>query len=119
MSFKHLLTRTDCRFTDGRWMPAGECRTLALNDPSVGQPLCEIARCDASDVDDAITSAKASLAGDWGAATAAERGRVLGRIGQEVRNHVDTLASMEAMDVGKPLSQARADAVALARYMEF
>jgi aldehyde dehydrogenase (NAD+) len=32
---------------------------------------------------------------------------------------VDTLAVIEAHDVGKPLSQARADAVALARYMEF
>ncbi len=31
----------------------------------------------------------------------------------------DELARLEAMDVGKPLKQARADAVALARYMEF
>ena len=119
MTFKSLLSRTDCRFIDGRWVPAGEGRTLALNDPSVGKPLCEIARCDAGDVDDAITSARASLASEWGAATAAERGRILCQIGQEVLNQVDTLARMEAMDVGKPLAQARADAVALSRYMEF
>jgi aldehyde dehydrogenase (NAD+) len=36
-----------------------------------------------------------------------------------VLNHVEDLAKIEAIDVGKPLTQARADAVALARYMEF
>ncbi|MYK31704.1 MAG: aldehyde dehydrogenase family protein, partial [Boseongicola sp. SB0670_bin_30] len=104
---------------DGCWEPASGGRQLALNDPSTGTQLGEIARCDASDVNDAVTSAKASLAGEWGAATAAERGRILSRIGQEVLNAIDSLARMEAMDVGKPLTQARADAVALARYMEF
>jgi len=32
---------------------------------------------------------------------------------------VDELAHLEALDVGKPLKQARADALALARYLEF
>ncbi len=32
---------------------------------------------------------------------------------------VDTLAELEALDVGKPLQQACADALALARYLEF
>jgi aldehyde dehydrogenase (NAD+) len=43
----------------------------------------------------------------------------LTRIGQLVAARVDDLAAIEAMDVGKPLKQARADVVALARYMEF
>ena len=51
--------------------------------------------------------------------TAVERGRILTRIGQAVLEHVETLALVEALDVGKPLKQARADALALARYMEF
>jgi aldehyde dehydrogenase (NAD+) len=36
-----------------------------------------------------------------------------------VSQRVDMLAELEAIDVGKPLKQARADALALARYMEF
>ena len=52
-------------------------------------------------------------------ATATERGRMLSRIGRLVLDCVEDLARLEALDVGKPLSQARADAVALARYMEF
>ena len=34
-------------------------------------------------------------------------------------DNVELLAALEAHDVGKPLKQARADAVALARYFEF
>ena len=37
----------------------------------------------------------------------------------KVLERVDDLARIEALDVGKPLKQARADALALARYMEF
>jgi len=36
-----------------------------------------------------------------------------------VLEHVDELARLEALDVGKPLKQGRADALALARYLEF
>jgi aldehyde dehydrogenase (NAD+) len=48
-----------------------------------------------------------------------ERGRILARLGQLVLDHIDQLAVMEATDVGKPLTQARNDVVALARYCEF
>ena len=41
------------------------------------------------------------------------------RLGQLVLEHVEQLAMLEATDVGKPLTQARADAVALARYLEY
>lgn len=64
-------------------------------------------------------AAQKALDGEWGRATATERGRVLARIGQLVLENADTLAGLEARDVGKPLSQARNDVIALARYMEF
>jgi aldehyde dehydrogenase (NAD+) len=51
--------------------------------------------------------------------TALERGRILTRLGQLVLEKTEDLAALEAADVGKPLKQARADAIALARYMEF
>src|SRR6185437_8008164 len=56
---------------------------------------------------------------EWGRMTALERGRILSRIGQKVLEHVEELARLEAIDVGKPLKQARTDAITLARYMEF
>ncbi|MFN2305539.1 MAG: aldehyde dehydrogenase family protein [Paracoccaceae bacterium] len=103
----------------GRWAPCQSGETLDLIDPSDGATLCAIARGGASDIDAAVTAASTALSGDWGRATAAERGRILARIGVLVRDHTDELARIEAQDVGKPLSQARADVLALARYMEF
>jgi aldehyde dehydrogenase (NAD+) len=92
---------------------------IQVTDPSTGQELTQIARGTADDIDAAVQAAHAARAGDWGRMTALERGRILTRIGQAVLDQVETLAEIEARDVGKPLTQARADAVALARYMEF
>ncbi len=70
-------------------------------------------------MDRAVAAARGAMNGEWGRLPAAERGRILTRIGHKVLERVEELARLEATDVGKPLKQARADAVALARYMEF
>ena len=103
----------------GAWVPPADGDRLELTDPSTGAPLAAIARGGAADIDAAVLAARAALNGDWGRATAAERGRVLTRMGVMVSERVEALARIEAQDVGKPLTQARADAVALARYLEF
>ncbi len=108
---------SDRLWIDGAWVAAPG--TLPLEDPSTGEAIGEIAAGDAEAVDAAVAAARAALAGDWGRATAAERGRVLARLGALVAARADELALIEAVDVGKPLKQARADALALARYMEF
>ncbi|MFK7882360.1 aldehyde dehydrogenase family protein [Roseobacter sp.] len=106
-------------FIAGQWVTCATGHTLALTNPSTGEDLCRIARGTSEDIDHAVQSAQAALAGDWGRSTAVERGRVLYRAGQLVLENLDVLADLEARDVGKPLTQARADAVALARYLEF
>jgi len=100
----------------GRWTDIGG---LPLENPSTGEAMGEIARSTAAHVDEAVAAARSALDGEWGRLTAAERGRLLARLGALVLQHVDQLAQIEAADVGKPLKQARADAVALARYCEF
>ncbi|PUB17025.1 aldehyde dehydrogenase family protein [Yoonia sediminilitoris] len=92
---------------------------IQVTDPSTCAQITTIARGTADDIDAGVTAAQAALDGDWGAMTALERGRILTNIGLAVLEHVETLAQIEATDVGKPLTQARADAVALARYLEF
>ena len=101
----------------GTWCQTAQ--TIDLANPSDGSLLAKIARGTAEDIDAAVAAAHTARATDWGRMTATERGRILRNIGRRVLEHVDTLAVIEAHDVGKPLSQARADAVALARYMEF
>ena len=93
--------------------------TLPLLNPSDGTLLAPIARGGAADIDAAVAAAQAALDADWGRLTAAERGRLLLKMSALVLEQADQLARLEALDVGKPLKQGRADAVALARYLEF
>ena len=106
-------------FIGGQWVAPAGGGTLPLEDPSTGETIGRIARGGADDIDRAVRAARAALAGPWGRIPAAERGRLLAKIGQAVLTHADELARLEAIDVGKPLKQAKADALALARYMEF
>lgn len=106
-----------CNLIAGVWTPTEAA--LPLFDPSDGTQITHIARSTGSDIDAAVAAAQAALAGPWGQMTALERGRILTRIGQLILTRTEELAQLETRDVGKPLSQARADAVALARYMEF
>ena len=107
----------------GQWRACASARTLPLHNPSDGSVLAHIARGEAADVDAAVAAAQAALddrrAGAWGTLSATERGRVLMKMSALVLEQADALARLEALDVGKPLPQGRADAVALARYLEF
>ena len=103
----------------GRWQAGADGRTLPLHNPSDGSPLTEIARGSAADIDAAVAAAQAALDGAWGSLAAVDRGRLLMRMSALVIDQADELARLEALDVGKPLKQGRADAIALARYLEF
>ncbi|MBI0327618.1 aldehyde dehydrogenase family protein [Burkholderia plantarii] len=106
-------------FIAGEWVAPASGATLAVIDPSDGAPFARLARGNAADIDAAVRAARAAFEGDWGATSAAERGRLLYRLSQRVAEQQDTLARLECRDTGKPLKQARADAAALARYFEF
>lgn len=106
-------------FINGRWVPPQAGQSLDLINPSDGSVICQIARGGKADVDEAVLAATTAYESQWSKTPAAERGRILARIGQLVSRRTEQLAVLEAADVGKPLKQARADAVALARYMEF
>lgn len=107
----------DHLFIAGAWRPATE--TLPLENPSTGEIIGAIARGSAGDIHDAVLAARAAFGGPWGALAPLERGRLLARMSAIVLREADALAALEAQDVGKPLRQAKADAIALARYLEF
>jgi len=119
MTSKLAWFETDKCLIDGRWVAARSGAFLPVEDPSRGIEIGAIARGQGADIDAAVDSAERALEGEWGRLTAAERGRLLMRLADLVRGRIEYLARMEAIDVGKPIRQGRADAQALARYMEF
>lgn len=116
---KHLWYDATKIYVNGAWTAPMAGQQLPLHNPSTGDEIGSIARGQAADIDAAVTAAQGAMNGEWGRTSALERGRILARIGKLVETRIDDLAMIEAMDVGKPLTQARNDAIALARYMEF
>ncbi|WP_428528786.1 aldehyde dehydrogenase family protein [Roseibium sp.] len=104
---------------NGEWTAPSGGGTLPIFDPSTGEEIGAIARGTSEDIDAAVAAAEAARQGVWGKTTAVERGRILFKLRELVLEKVEDLARIEAIDVGKPLKQARADAIALARYLEF
>ena len=94
-------------------------RTLHVIDPSHGEVFDEIQRSDAADIDSAVSAARHGLNAYWCKLSAAERGRLLMKLSVAVSANAEELALIEQRDCGKPTTQARADASALARYFEF
>lgn len=116
--FNTRLENEKC-FINGQWVAPKSGELITLTDPSDGRDLCFIARGQTQDIDLAVSAAHSALSGEWGSMSAAERGRMLFKISTKVSENIEWLAELEARDVGKPLTQARNDAIALARYLEF
>ncbi|WP_315721589.1 MULTISPECIES: aldehyde dehydrogenase family protein [unclassified Bradyrhizobium] len=106
-------------FIDNTWQPARSGRTIAMLAPATGQVIASIAAGDAADIDLAVAAARRALEGPWGRLAAVERGRLLSKLGRLVEDNAEELAKLEAADTGKPMKQARADVVAVARYFEY
>ncbi len=119
MAFRLAWFETDKCFIDGRWVAPRSGERLPIEDPSRGVEIGAIARGSAADVDAAVAAAEQALAGPWGRMMAAERGRLLMKLAVLIHERTEELARIEALDVGKPIKQGRADALAMARYMEF
>ena len=106
-------------FIDGNWQDPESGETLPVMDPSDGSEFGRIACGSAVDIDRAVQAAQNAMDGEWGKSIPVERGRLLQKLSALILEHEDELTEMEARDVGKPLTQARVDVKACARYFEF
>ncbi|MFI5178064.1 MAG: aldehyde dehydrogenase family protein [Vicinamibacterales bacterium] len=111
---------TEQLIIDGARVAASDGGTFDSIDPSSGEVLATVSKATGADVDRAVQSAQAAFEGKaWGGIAPAERGRIMQRIAQALRDRVEELATLESRDNGKPLRQARTDVQVAARYFEF
>ena len=103
----------------GEWKDAVAGGVIDVINPCNGEAFATIARGQAADIDLAVAAAQRALVGEWGRKTATERGRILQRFGQIILDNKEVLAQTEARDTGKPITVARNDITALARYFEY
>lgn len=93
----------------GEWQDAASGATFATIDPASAEPLGEVARAAAEDVDRAVQAADRAMRGPWREIAPADRGRLLQRLAALVGAAREELAQLETSDMGKPIGQARGD----------
>lgn len=81
-------------------------RYLDNVEPATGQVYSRVPDSDAADVDAAVAAARAAFPG-WSGAPPAERHRVMMAVAAGIRDRLDELSHLEAVDSGKPLRLAR------------
>jgi succinate-semialdehyde dehydrogenase/glutarate-semialdehyde dehydrogenase len=95
-------------FIGGEWRDAGGGETLAVEDPSTGEPLVGVADATPEDATAALDACVAVQA-EWAAHPPRERGEILRRAWEKIGERADELALVMTLEMGKPLAESKAE----------
>jgi len=88
----------------GKYTPPVRGNYFVNPTPITGQPLCEVARSTAEDVELALDAAHAAAV-SWNHTSPAHRANVLNKIADRLEANIATLAFIETLDNGKPIRE--------------
>ncbi len=95
-------------FINGKWVRGGASQPIQVEDPATGKTLLEIANANAEDGLAALTAADEAQA-KWAKTSPRERGELLRRTFDLVRERAEEFAMLISMEMGKPLAEARGE----------
>jgi betaine-aldehyde dehydrogenase len=112
--------RTYQMFINGEWVDSRSNKTFPVYDPSTEEVMAQVPDADGEDVKRAVASARAAFdEGAWNSTTAQERGRVLFRLAEKIRQNASSLAELESRNCGKPIVEAEFDISDVATCFEY
>src|SRR6266404_5327898 len=116
--------KTDVRtyqlYINGEWVNSQSNKTFPVYDPASEEVIAQVPEANADDVNRAVAAAKAAFEeGPWATTTAQERGRVLFRLADKVRQNLPMLAELECRNSGKPIVEAEYDINDVATCFEY
>jgi len=103
----------------GEQVDAADGQTFDVINPATGELLARAPLGGKEDVDRAVQAAQAAFDGPWSTWSAAKRGRTLQKFSNLVKEHLEELAQLESRNVGKPISGARGEALAVSLVFEY
>ena len=103
-------------FIGGAWRSLA--RSFAVVNPATGATLAQVADCGPAEARAAADAASAAFA-DWRRTTAYERARLLRRWNDLVLAHDADLARLTALEMGKPVAEARGEVRYAAGFIEW
>src|SRR2546428_11241887 len=112
--------RTYQMYINGEWVDSKSTKTFPVYDPASEEVMAQVPDANTDDVSRAVAAAKAAFEdGPWPTTTAQERGRVLFRLAEKIRQNLPLLAEIEARNCGKPIVEAEYDITDTATCFEY
>ncbi len=105
-------------FIDGQWQDAADGRTLAVFNPASGQEIGRCAHAGKADLDRALAATQKGFE-TWRNTPAFERSKIMRKAAGLMRERAGDIGSLLTQEQGKPLPEAKMEAMASADIIEW
>jgi succinate-semialdehyde dehydrogenase / glutarate-semialdehyde dehydrogenase len=105
-------------FINGKWQDAADGRTLAVFNPATGKEIGRVAHAGKADLDLALAAAQKGFE-TWRDMVPAARSKVMRQAAALMRERAGDIARVLTQEQGKPLAEAKVEAMAAADIIEW
>ncbi|HZY17923.1 MAG TPA: NAD-dependent succinate-semialdehyde dehydrogenase [Ramlibacter sp.] len=105
-------------FINGQWQDAADGRTLAVFNPATGKEIGRVAHAGKADLDKALEAAQKGFE-TWRDMAPAERSKVMRKAAGFMRERAEAIGRLLTQEQGKPLVEAKGEAMAAADIIEW
>src|SRR5438094_208017 len=107
-------------YINGDFVEPEATETIEVIDPATENVIGTVPDANVADVDRAVAAARAAFdGGPWKDTTAQDRGRILFKLAQLVRERASALSELETLSSGKPIVEAEYDLADMATCFEY
>src|SRR5204862_3158949 len=106
-------------FLDGAWRDSASGRSSTLINPATEESFVEVAAGDVADMNAAVESAQCAWESGWRDLAPGKREAALHAVAGKLREHIEEIAQLRSLQIGKPISDARDEASLGARVFEY
>lgn len=103
---------------NGQWQDAADGRTLAVYNPATGKEIGRVAHAGKADLDRALEAAQKGFE-TWRDMLPAERSKIMRKAAGFMRERAETIGRLLTQEQGKPLAEAKGEALAAADIIEW
>src|SRR5260221_13476503 len=97
-------------YVNGKWEGAASGKTFPVYDPSTEEVIAHVAASNVADVDRAVKAARSAFdSGPWPQTTAQDRGRILFKLAEKIRQNSAMLAELQSRNTAKPIVECEYD----------
>ncbi|MBS0445186.1 MAG: NAD-dependent succinate-semialdehyde dehydrogenase [Proteobacteria bacterium] len=105
-------------YIEGRWQDAADGKTLAVFNPATGKEIGRVAHAGKADLDRALAAAQKGFE-TWRDMVPAERSKIMRKAAGLMRERAEAIGRLLTQEQGKPLVEAKGEAMAAADIIEW